>query len=120
MADRVDPTVHSVQPAESRAAPDRVIRQPRLAQLPNRDHAMLSARDRGDLCVGWGAFLGHIPHKAPRDADSPPVTMMDRGIKGRSDAILASASRLGPGVFFCNDCPHGRGEAWLAEMSVSR
>jgi hypothetical protein len=59
MTHRIDASMQLVQASREHPAPYRFFADPHLAQLMNRDDAMLSARDLSDRRVGSGDFPVH-------------------------------------------------------------
>ena len=70
---RVDAAVQRTKLAPANPLPDRVARRTEGQELLRGDHTELRLGDtKRMLPMGRGALCGHIPHKAPRPATSPP------------------------------------------------
>jgi hypothetical protein len=54
-----------MKPTLSDTPKDRVMAKADLPQLRYRDYAVLPSASRSDLLIRVGAFLGHMPSKAP-------------------------------------------------------
>ena len=69
MADRVNAAMDTMQASRPPVSPNRRFAQSGVAELANRDDAVLLRCHGGDCCVWCGAFLPHGGGKAPR----PPI-----------------------------------------------
>lgn len=69
--DGICTAVNAVQAADLDPVEDLVLVEPEVSQLPDRDNAMLSIGESGDMRVGLGAKVGHSPTKAPGRAILP-------------------------------------------------
>jgi len=72
MPNRIDASVHLVEPPAEHPRPNGVIAQAEVAQLPYRHDPVLPCGKLGDPQAMVGAFSVHFTDKAPTSADSLP------------------------------------------------
>jgi hypothetical protein len=73
VSDRIHTLMDPTQSTRFHAPPHCISGHPRGAQLTDGDRAVLPRGNFSDAPVGTGAFCVHMTHKAPGNADSPPV-----------------------------------------------